>query len=76
MVIYSNNQGAITLAKNPQYHARTKHIAALNYWIWEQLVDDKIVLEYVPTEEQIANGLIKPLLKDWFIIFHKVLGFE
>ena len=26
VVIYCDNQGAITLAKNDQFHARTKHI--------------------------------------------------
>jgi hypothetical protein len=25
-IIYGDNQGAIALAKNPQFHARSKHI--------------------------------------------------
>lgn len=76
MIIYGNNQGAITLAKNAQYYARTKHIAAQNHWIWERLVDSKIALEYVLTKEQVADSLTKPLPKNWFNIFRKVLGLE
>ena len=76
VIIYGDNQGAIALAKNPQYHARTKHIAAQNHWIWEQLVDGEIVLKYIPTKDQVADDLIKLLPKDRFITFRKVLKLE
>jgi len=32
-VIFGDNQGAIALAKNPQFHARTKHIDIQNHFI-------------------------------------------
>lgn len=69
VVIYGDNQRTIALAKNPQYYAQTKHIATQNHWIREQLVDGKIILEYVFTKEQVANGLTKPLPKNRFITF-------
>src|SRR5215471_96682 len=37
-----DNEGAIALAKNPQFHARTKHIAIRHHWI-RHFVNDDIV---------------------------------
>jgi hypothetical protein len=33
MVIRCNNQGAISLTKNPTHHARTKHIAVQHHFV-------------------------------------------
>ncbi|GMF50562.1 unnamed protein product [Phytophthora lilii] len=30
--IYEDNQGSIALAKNPEFHKRTKHIDIRYYW--------------------------------------------
>ena len=35
VIIYSDNQGAIALAKNLLYYAQTKYIATQNHWIRE-----------------------------------------
>ena len=35
-IIFGDNQGAIALAKNPQFHARTKHIAIQHHFVREQ----------------------------------------
>ena len=32
-IIYGDNQGAIALAKNPQFHARTKHITIQHHFV-------------------------------------------
>ena len=37
MVLYCDNQSAIAVAKNDQYHARTKHIDSQYHFIWNQL---------------------------------------
>ena len=34
-VIWANNQGAIALAKNPEFHKRTKHIDTKFQWVRE-----------------------------------------
>jgi hypothetical protein len=36
-VIYCDNQGAIALAKNPQFHARTKHIDIQHNFVQEKV---------------------------------------
>ena len=75
-IIYGDNQGAIALAKNPQFHARTKHIDIQHHFIREKINEGKIELKYVPTAEQVADGLTKALCKDKFLAFRHALGLE
>ena len=75
-IIYGDNQGAIALAKNPQFHARTKHIDIQHHFIRQKVDEGKIELQYVPTAKQVADGLTKALCKDKFILFRRALGLE
>ena len=76
MVIYGDNQGAIALAKNPQFHGRTKHIDIAHHFVREKVVDSSVDLRYIPTEKQVADGLTKALPRDRFEAFRKLLGLE
>ena len=53
--LYSNNQGMIALAKDHQYHARTKHIDIRFHF------KGKISIIYCPTDEMIADMMTKAL---------------
>jgi hypothetical protein len=75
-IIYGDNQGAIALAKNAQYHGRTKHIDADVHFVRECVADGRVDLRYVPTTEQVADGLTKPLCRDKFVAFRKAVGVE
>jgi hypothetical protein len=61
--IYSDNQGAITLVKNPEFHARIKHINVSTHYVRELAEDHKISLVYIQTDEMLADMLTKPLRK-------------
>ena len=58
-----DNQGCIALAKNLTHHSRTKHIA-IQHFIREKPYNQEICLNYCPTEDMIANVLIKSLERD------------
>jgi hypothetical protein len=59
--LFSDNQSAIALAKNPVSHARAKHIDIRHHFIREA-IDDKIIwLQYIPTTEMTADSLTKAL---------------
>ncbi|RYC77798.1 hypothetical protein BFJ63_vAg19328, partial [Fusarium oxysporum f. sp. narcissi] len=73
-ILYGDNQGAIAMAKTPQFHARTKHIDLQWHYVRDRVSDGDVELQYVPTEQQIADGLTKPLPKDRFIVFRNALG--
>jgi hypothetical protein len=75
-IIYGDNQGAITLAKNNQFHGRVKHIDIQHHFVREKLAEGRIDLQYVPTSEQVADGLTKALCRDKFVVFRKAIGVE
>jgi hypothetical protein len=57
----ADNQTAIALSRNPEIHIRTKHFNVKFYFQRVVLNSEEINLEYIPTEEQAADGLTKPL---------------
>jgi hypothetical protein len=61
--IYGDNQGALALVQNPEFHARTKHIDVSAHYVRELAEDQKISLQYIQTEKMLADMLTKPLKK-------------
>ena len=76
VIIHCNNQGAVALAKNPQAHARSKHIDIQWHYQREKIEDKTVEFRYVPIEDQVADGLTKALSKDKFIAFRNTLVLE
>lgn len=76
VVIYCDNQRAIALAKNPEFHGRSKHIDLRQHWIREKVAAGDIEMSYIATDKQVADGLTKPLPKDKSYAFRKALGLE
>ena len=64
--IYSDNQGAIALANNPGFHARSKHIDIQYHFIRSHVNQENgtINLLYCPTEDMTADVLTKGLPRD------------
>ena len=59
-----DSQNAITLAKNPVYHAQTKHIRVRYHFIRECLANGCISLEKVVSRENAADALTKAVPQD------------
>ena len=64
--VYGDNQSALAIANNPQYHKRTKHFDIKSHFIREKVNDQSIVTEYCPTAKMMADILTKPLPKPKF----------
>jgi hypothetical protein len=63
-IIHSDSQGSIALTKNPEHHARSKHIDIRHHFVREQVAVGTITVDYVPTEEMVADVLTKALPRD------------
>ena len=61
--LYGDNQGALALAHNPEYHARTKHIDIQHHFIRDLVAAEKIILQYCPTSEMIADIMTQGLTR-------------
>ena len=60
-LIKGDNDGSISMAKNPQFHNRSKHIAIRWHWIRELVEQDLIKIESCCDPEQTADVLTKSL---------------
>jgi hypothetical protein len=61
ITISCDSQSAICLAKNPTFHARTKHIDVQFHFVRDMVEDGKVNLEKVDTAKNVADALTKPV---------------
>ncbi len=61
MVIQCDNQGAISLTKNPIHHAQTKHIDVQHHFVRERVENGEVRFEYCLTEHMVVDVLTKAL---------------
>lgn len=59
--LYVDNQSAIKLSRNPEFHPRSKHIDVRHQFICEKLRNNEIDTRYVKSDDQCADALTKPL---------------
>jgi len=59
-IIKTDSLSAIELAKNPIYHARTKHVDITYHFVRENLLNNNIELVYENTSTILADNLTKP----------------
>jgi hypothetical protein len=72
--IFCDNTSTINLSKNIVMHSRTKHIAIKIYFLHEQVLANKVFIQYVPTQAQVANIFTKTLAKEVFERLRSRLG--
>ena len=74
--MYEDNQGSIALAKNPEFHKRTKHIDIRYHFVREKVALGEVVLEYCSTQDMLADMLTKPIAAVQFENLRDRLGIK
>ncbi|CAL1353625.1 unnamed protein product [Linum trigynum] len=72
--VLSDNLGATHFSANPVFHSRMKHLA-LDYHFVRQLVQSgRLSVRYIPTAQQLADMLTKPLAASRFLLLRSKIG--
>jgi hypothetical protein len=72
--LFLDNQSAIALAYNPEFHARSKHIDIRHHFIREAVENGTVELIWCPTDEMTADIFTKALARPKFWRFREDLG--
>ena len=73
-IVYGDNQGCISLTRNPIAHSHAKHIDIRHHFIRERIENKEVDLQYCSTKEMIADIFTKPLARETFVKFRAALG--
>lgn len=65
-ILYCDNQSTIAIGNNPVHHNRTKHIDTQLHFIRDLIEQKMIELQYVNTNQQVADVLTKSLTREKF----------
>jgi hypothetical protein len=73
-IVYQDNKSAILLEKNASGSSeRTRHIKIRDFWIKDRIDEGEMVVEYLATEDMIADLLTKPLQGALFLKLRSLL---
>lgn len=72
--LFLDNQSAIKLIKNPQFHKRSKHIDVKYHFAREKYQEKVFDLQYINSKQQLADILTKPLMKEQFTYLRDLLN--
>lgn len=72
--VYCDNLGAQQLARNPVFHARTKHIDIKMHHVREVVKKGEIDISYISTNDMVADIFTKNLCRIKHIKFVNMLG--
>ncbi|KAI3809131.1 hypothetical protein L1987_25100 [Smallanthus sonchifolius] len=72
-ILWCDNLGATYLSANPVFHAGTKHVEIDFHFVIERVAHKKLLIQFIKTDDQIANVFTKPLSSQRFIQLRSML---
>ena len=74
VTIYEDNQSAIAMSKNPQFHRRSKHIDIKYHFVRDQVEKKTLTVLYCPTGSMLADLFTKGIPKEQFKKLRELIG--
>jgi hypothetical protein len=71
--IWCDNIGALALASNPVYHARTKYVEVDYHFIREKVVNKDVLIKFISTHDQLVDIFTKGLTSARFCLLRTKL---
>jgi hypothetical protein len=71
--LWCDNLGATYLSANPVFHARTKHVEVDFHFVREKVAQRKLLVQFISTNDQIADVFTKPLSSERFLFLKSKL---
>ena len=69
-----DNQGSIALIENAYLNERSKHIDICYHFICDLAGKGRLAVDYIPTDDMVADSMTKPLARVKFQKFIEQLG--
>lgn len=73
-ILFVDNASAIKLAKNPEFHKKTKHIDVRSHYVREKVVHGQIIIEHIYSKDQVADICTKPIPRVSFVYLRSLIG--
>jgi hypothetical protein len=74
--LFIDNQSAIQVAKNPEHHGRMKHLDLKYFWLRDRVGTGELRPVHVPTNENAADLLTKPLPRERVEYLRALFGLQ
>ena len=74
MIIHCDNQSCIALSENPVFNDRSIHIEIRYHFIRDYVQRGAVELQYISTDEQVADILMKSYRRGKHIHFRDKMG--
>jgi len=74
MLVRGDNQGALKLADSEEHNCRTKYIDVRFRFLRDVIENGSLQLEYITTDDNMANALRKALFRQRFECLRSLMG--
>lgn len=72
-IVWCDNSSVVFVTENPTHHARMKHVEIDHHFVREKVLAGMLQINFVPSNQQIADVLTKPIPPKLFASFRHAL---
>lgn len=72
--LHVDNASAVKLAKNPEFHKKTKHIEVRHFYVRERVLNGDINIKHIEGTKQLADLFTKTLKRNRYQALRKEIG--